>query len=186
MPKYSVVIVPSEDIVSLVADIKQELSEKIGWFHSKNSQAHITLLEIVTTEEEAKKITHTIKNLCDGLKPVRVTFNRFGTFPNGAFFVAPTEDSKIELKSVMKEVHNATKLLKNAYRSHEPHITIGRQLAEENLKTAAETFTTIRFSFTCNSISLRVYNESVKQYEVIEKYFFNNNPKESNEQGKLF
>ncbi|WP_284653458.1 2'-5' RNA ligase family protein [Flavobacterium terrisoli] len=181
MPKYSVAIVPSEEIVVLVAHIKQELSEKIGWFNSKNSQAHITILEFEANEKDIEKITNPIKTLCDTLKPIEVSFNHYDAFPNGAFFIAPTDKSRIELKSIMKQVESVTKHVKNAYRSHEPHISIGRRLDEAKLKTAIETFTDINFSFECDAIALRVFNENRKQFAVIEKFPFNDNPNESYE-----
>lgn len=174
--KYSIALIPSEEVIVLVDSIKKELAEKIEWFHSKNSKAHITISEFEATEEEAKSLMAKVKAIADTIEPVMVSFESFDSFPNGAFYISPNEVSKDELKKIMKRFHNATKPFAKVYKSSEPHISIGRKIDEEKLKIAIEMFKTINFSFNCDTVAIRFFDDKLRQYKIKEKYCLNGNP----------
>ena len=167
MAKYSIVFHPSETVIKAVNELKEQLSSKIGWFPSKNSIAHITICEFDYELATYENIKSRITTFCRYQNPFDVTFNAFENFKNGAFFIAPDTESKTKMAEIMKEIPKQIQLPVN-HKSSEPHISIGRQLSAEQLKEAYNMFQEINLNFTCEGITIRVFNPERKQYDVLE------------------
>jgi 2'-5' RNA ligase len=182
---YSLVIHPPEDILTLVKNMKEELASEIGWYNSKNSVGHITICEFRATDAAIITLKNQIVKLCDSLTLVAVRMNEFGSFPNGAYFIAPDNDSKKDLKHIMKHFNKSLKL-QEMKKSHNPHLTIARRLSPENLLTANQLFTKIDLHFICDGIVLRQFDINLKQFFVIDTFVFNSNTPEQFIQGTLF
>lgn len=182
--RYSIVIHPSQKVIDEVKTMKEQLASKIGWYNSKNSLAHITINEFEAPESELPSIKKHLKNIIQFLKAEEVIFEKFDTFPNGAFFLAPEQNSKLYLKNTLREIHKAF-IYKTAIKSIEPHISIGRKITPENIKIASNLFEKPNLHFLCNRIALRVFNTTRKQFDIIEEFIFEGQTKEG-EQGKLF
>jgi 2'-5' RNA ligase len=182
---YSLVIHPPEPILALVKSMKEQLAAEVGWFNSKNSVGHITICEFKATEKGIENIKNQINKECNTLSPVDVHLNEFGSFPNGAFFIAPDNDSKKNLKHIMKRFHKSL-LIPNMLKSDNPHLSIARRLKPENLTKANRLFTTIDLDFVCSSVILRQFDENIKQFFVIDTFEFKNNPQPESLQGTLF
>jgi 2'-5' RNA ligase len=182
---YSLVIHPPEAILALVKSMKEQLAIEVGWFNSKNSVGHITICEFKATEKGIENIKSQIIKICNTLSPVKVHLNEFGSFPNGAFFIAPDGDSKKGLKQIMKQFHKSL-LVSNMLKSDNPHLSIARRLKPENLAIANRLFTEIDLNFVCDSVVLRQFDESVKQFFVIDTFEFKGNPLPESIQGTLF
>ncbi|WP_366183635.1 2'-5' RNA ligase family protein [Flavobacterium ovatum] len=183
--RYSLVISPPNEIISLVKSMKEKLAEEIGWYHSKNSLAHITINEFMATDNEIENIKKQLINICDGIKPIDVHLDHFNTYPNGAFFIAPDDFSIIELKQIMTQIHQLFRT-KTLLKSNEPHLSIGRQLKPDYIATAYRLFPFINLNFRCDSVTLRRFNPIIKQFEIIDRFSFNDNPKPVYKQGTLF
>lgn len=183
---YSLVIHPSEEILLLVKSMKDKLYSEVKWFNSRNSVGHITICEFKATETAIETIKKQIKKLCDPLVPVDVHLNEFGSFPsNGAFFIAPDNDSKKNLKHIMKHFNKSLQI-QDMKKSDNPHLSIARRLSPENLIKANQIFTKIDLHFVCDSVVLRQFDENVKQFFVVDTFVFGNNPKQQLIQGTLF
>jgi len=182
---YSLVIHPSDEILALVKSMKEQLAAEVGWFNSKNSVGHITICEFKTTEKGLENIKNQIKKICNTLLSVNVHLNEFGAFPNGAFFIAPDDDSKKSLKRIMKQFHISL-LLPEMLKSDNPHLSIARRLKPENLVKANQMFTTIDLNFVCDNVILREFDPKIKQFFVIETFEFGNNAQPEVIQGTLF
>lgn len=184
--RYSLVISPPDDIIDLVKSMKLRLAKEIGWFHSKNSLAHITINEFMASESQIQDIKKELTDICDGLKAVPVYFDKFDTYPNGAFFIAPDETSKKEIKKIMKHIHQSFRY-EILFKNNEPHMTIARQLKPNKIEAAYRLFPNgIMLDFVCESVALRLFNPVIKQFEIIHRFEFNDNPKPTIEQGTLF
>lgn len=181
--RYSIAIHPSAEIIASIKNMKEQLAANVGWFHSKNSIAHITICEFEATENDLERIKKQLERICDSITSVSVQLNSFGSFPNGAFYIAPDSDSKLALQPIMKSFHNAL-VVKTFHHSEEPHLSIARKLSPENLNKASQLFTTIDKSFLCDGIVLRILDLELKQFRVIDTFQFNGQPKEI--QGSLF
>ena len=184
--RYSLVISPSEEIIALVKSMKEELAKEIGWFHSKNSLAHITINEFMASDTEIEIIKKQLNSIAESLKPVQVRLNAFDNYPNGAFFIAPDAVSKIDLKEIMKHINQSFRI-RTILKNNEPHLSIARKLSPENIALSYRLFSeTINLNFLCNSIALRLFNPEIKQFEIIDYFEFKDNPKPTLVQGTLF
>lgn len=182
---YSVVFY-SKTLVEPVKKLKDFLRSKIKWYHSCNSEAHITICEFTIDESQLPSIKQKISKISDTFMPFEVYLNHLGSFPNsGAFFIGVTEDSEKNLIPIMKKIHETLKFLK-LKKSDNPHMSIARQLSPENLKIASELFTTIDLDFLCKEIVLREFDPVVKQFFVIDAFKFGSNPEPEFVQGSLF
>ena len=146
MAKYSVVFNPSKVVIEAVKELKEQLSAKIGWYPSKNSLAHITICEFDCELTTYENIKSRIANYCSYQNPFEVTFNTFGNYSNGAFFIAPNTESKIKMSEMMKEIPKQIQF-PMSHKSSEPHISIGRQLTEAQLKIAYSLFDSVNLNF---------------------------------------
>jgi 2'-5' RNA ligase len=182
---YSIVIHPPEAILALVKSMKEQLATEVGWFHSKNSVGHITICEFRATNVAIETIKNQIGRLCDTLTPVEVHLNELGSFPNGAFFIAPDNDSKNNLKYIMKQFHKLLRI-PNMLKSDNPHLSIARKLTPQNLARANHLFTSIDLNFVCDSVVLRQFDENIKQFFIADTFEFKDNPQNKLQQGTLF
>lgn len=184
--KYSVAIYPSQDVIDAVKTMKEYLKSKIGWYNSCNSTSHITICEFTIDDSQIDLIKQKLLKTSDTFTPFQVLIDHFGSYENaGAFFISPNEESKTKLKPVMKKIQETLKSLK-LKKSDDPHMSIGRKLIPENLKTASELFTTIEIDFFCNEIVLRELDPIKKQFFVIDTFQFGSNPEPEFVQGSLF
>jgi hypothetical protein len=85
----------------------------------------------------------------------------------------------------MKKVTQSLRSLKME-KSSNPHMSIGRKLKPENLERARALFTSIDVAFLCDSIVLRKFDDTIKQFIVTDSFKFNNYPKAEGIQGTLF
>lgn len=182
---YSVAIYPSEAVIALVKSIKEQLANEVRWFHSKNSVGHITICEFQATDKQIEIIKNQLNKFCDTLESIEICLNTFDSYPNGAFFISPNEDSKSILKPIMKGVQKSLHI-QNMKKSNEPHLSIARKLTPENLERARALFTSIDVAFLCDTIVLRKFDDTIKQFVVTDSFKFNNNPKTEGIQGTLF
>ncbi|NHN24940.1 2'-5' RNA ligase family protein [Flavobacterium jejuense] len=170
---YSLAFIPNKVIIDFVKEMKQKLATEIGWFHSKNAMAHITVCEFKIEESALPMIEQQIIQIANGIKPVTAVLESFDSYPNGAFFISPNKASKQELKDIMKLFTTRLKV-PNPYKSNDPHLSIARKLDSQKLAIANSLLTSKPLSFNCNSISLRKLNLEVKQFEIINTFYFKN------------
>lgn len=183
--KYSIVIHPSQEIIASIKTMKEDLADKIGWFNSKNSVAHITICEFKIDESQIGKFKQKLLKVCDTFTPFLVYLDHFGSYDSGAFFIGPNEDSKQNLKPIMKKTQDAMQL-SNLKKSSDPHISIGRKLTHESIEIANDLFAAIDMSFLCDTIILRELDPVKKQFFVIDTFAFGSNPQPELIQGSLF
>ncbi len=173
--RYSLVISLPDDIIELVRQMKLDLAEEIGWFHSKNSLAHITINEFKASSTVLESIVQKISTICEHIQPITVRFNEFGSFPNGAFYIAPNLTSTEKLKEILNTIHQSF-TFETVFTNDEPHISIARRLKPHKLAKAFQFFAAgIELNFICDSLSLRQFNPKLKQFEIINYFPFKAN-----------
>jgi 2'-5' RNA ligase len=183
--RYSVAIYPSENVIALVKSMKLGLAKEVGWFHSKNSVGHITICQLKATDTEIEIIKNQLSSVCNALKPVEVCLNEFGSYPNGAFFIAPDAASKNSLKPIMQRVQESLHNI-DMQINDDPHLSIARRLTPNKLERAKRLFILIDLHFLCDSIVLRKFDKKIKQFFVIDEFKFNNNPQPEGIQPSFF
>ena len=183
--KYSIAIIPSDEIVNQFKTFKDLLAENIGSYKSRNSIAHISIKEFYGNSQDLALVKKQLERTCNTMKPFEVSLTTFNSYPNSkAFFVAPDTFSKELLKQVMKQIQKAVTVKSDSI-SSDPHISIGRGL--KNLEQAHVLFNfPIDLKFECNGVSIRKYNPEIGQYEVNETFNFKSEPNQEPQQMSLF
>lgn len=182
---YSIVFQPAPEIVAQIKGFKDSLADNIGWYHSKNSLAHITIAEFSASEEQVVIMQKQLQRIADSVTGFTVILDHFNSYPNGAFFIAPDLASKEKLVSVMKRFHKETRFALK-HKSVAPHLSIARKLSDESLIVAAALFPSVAIEFECNRIVLRHLDLTTKQFVMLDQFPFNGNTREQFTQTSLF
>lgn len=173
--KYSFAFCPPPETVAAVKLMKHALSEKIGWFNSKNSEAHITINVFEAGAKDLEKAKEYAMRFVGRAASFEVRFEGVGTFSNGAFFLSPDADSKKHLEHLM--IHYNKDFPSNAEKSNTPHLSIARRLDARQIAVALEIFKDFKgIGFLCDRISLRKFDSGKKQYYIESEYIFQNLP----------
>ncbi|MGX7668409.1 2'-5' RNA ligase family protein [Flavobacterium pedocola] len=180
---YSIAISPPDEVITSVKHMKEDLNKEVGWFNSKNSKAHITINEFKSSELQLENIKKQLTYICNGFEPIKVHMNSFGSYNNGAFYIAPDPCSKMGLKAIMSHVNNSLCIAEKKT-NNDPHMSIARRLTPEALGKAQEMFEQVDINFLCDHVVIRQFNPDLKQFEIIDRFPFKNKP--SYTQGRLF
>ncbi|WP_182921402.1 2'-5' RNA ligase family protein [Pedobacter planticolens] len=168
--KYSIAIMPNEKEINFVDELKNELHSKIGWYHSKNSKAHITITQFDATDDDIIFIVNRLKEIANYENPIHLNFDGVKNYSNGAIFLAPDEPTKNSLTALMKRIQQQLPV-NNPYHSKDPHMSIARGLNENNVKSALKMFSDAKLYFDCNHIVLRKFNSVKRQYDIYSEDF---------------
>ena len=177
MHTYSIVFRPPAFGIEYVKGLKDMLDSRIGWFKSRNAEAHITVLEFKIDESRLHIAIAFLNRFCQRLVPFTVHFDAFGTYPQGTFFLAPDQASKDLLVPLMKELGASFPL--SAMKVTDPHMSIARELNNATLNEAQVFFATTKpeLSFQIDAVYLRKLKKSdYPQFEIADSFPFGNQP----------
>ncbi|MEO5776736.1 MAG: 2'-5' RNA ligase family protein [Flavobacterium sp.] len=171
-PQFSLVIFPTPEQSALINSWKQLLKNKIKWFNSADSAAHITVIQF-ENEMELSLYIDAVRECCKTFLSQKVTFNSLGSFENaGTFFIAPDALSKIYLDTLIIDMLKFLGFKVNANNVNS-HMSIARKIYGERMITAFELFKPIDVAFQFNCDALHVRKFDGKQYsDIIEKIPF--------------
>ena len=167
--KYSIVFQPNENLIELVRAMKLELAEEIGWYNSRNSLAHISIVEFKAQVDEISRIHKQISRCSERFKPVTVHFQSFETYPNGALYLEVDTKSKEILKEYSRQLIDEFQI-KLSKKSNDPHLSIARKLDQEKIEKALKLFDPPHITTEIAALALRKLNPSKKQYDIIHCY----------------
>lgn len=184
MNKYSVVFMPELKTIELIKLMKLTLADEIGWFNSKNSLAHFTIFEFLEEDINMERIEKQLERIASGINTFDVLCNSFDYFDNGAFYIKPDKSSTEKMRSVMKVILAKMNNIKKTITNTTPHLTIGRRLNGDQLQTAQKIFTEIHLSFEIQYLTLRRFDEKIRQFVIYQDFPLLGNSKEI--QGSLF
>lgn len=174
--EYSLVLHPSIEIIDKVAALKAKLTTKIRKYASRDSVAHVTIIKFLASQKELMIIEKKIEMFCNSQKQQKVIFNRLiSSKKSRTIFVIPDESSKTYLKNLLDDFR---KRLKTRYTKSggEAHISIGRKLSSTQIDLAQNLFGPVTLKFNCDTVALRKFSETKKQFEVIKTFKFLENP----------
>ena len=175
---------PDTQTISLIKEMKLNLSTKIGWFGSKNALAHFTIFECLENEQNEPQLFKILERVAAHIQPFEMTCDAFNSFDNGAFYIQPNSISTEIMTNEMKCILEETNAIKKTITNTTPHLTIGRRLNEEQLKVAKEMFQEINIHFPVTHLTLRKFNEEKKQFDLYQHFPLLGKLKEI--QGSLF
>ncbi|MCE6987600.1 2'-5' RNA ligase family protein [Dyadobacter sp. CY323] len=179
MEQYSLAIMPSLEIASQVAEMKQQYRIAVGRsYGSANAEAHISLDGFDADENDYPYILAEYRRVVSELTPFEIRFSSFGDFDRAnysAFYIKPTEETSAAIRERSETVmKNFDKKLKKQYtkkwadESKNPHMTIGRRLTREWIGLAYSMFTEYEAAFLCDAFVIRKFHEKRRQYDVVD------------------
>ena len=168
--KYSIVIMPDKNGIEYVDKLKDDLNARIGWYNSRSSKAHITIIEFTSDKDELDEIITLLKEVASYENPFRLSFDGVSNYSNGAVFLKPDQATRVPLTELMIRIQKNTNI-KNSYKSKDPHISIGRKLSAENVQIALKMFTEVKLDFKCGNLVLRKFDPVRKQYGIYSEDF---------------
>lgn len=173
MQQYSFAICPPPYIIGKVKDMKKELRDALGnRYGSVNSDAHITFNVFRCDEQELSARIKSVQMFCGQVGPLEIGFDHFGEYPNGTFCVAPNVDATLYMRYLMAVFYRTHSAFASR-QSNDPHMSIARQLSSHELNVARSLFQMVpELSFDCDRISLRRFNSSRGQYDVVADFVF--------------
>jgi len=175
---------PDLQTIEAVKHMKLLLAEKIGWFNSKNSLAHFTIFEFFEDDLQEDKFCSQLDRIASEINPFNVQCDAFDWFDNGAFYIKPNEVSSTKMTELMKQILKESTQIKKTITNTNPHLSIARKLSPDKLEIAQQLFTNINLEFAVTNLTLRKFDESLKQFTVYKEFPLLGKPKEI--QGSLF
>lgn len=165
---YSVVILPPDEIDVKVGKLKMRLFTESGIdYSSRKSMAHITVQEFWATENKLNKIILKLIKIAREQKCFPAEFDKVICSEQTAFF-SPEANSKDDLEKLIERLRSEVKgLIKSS-----AHISIGRGLSPQQIEISRNIFSDETLNFDCNRIALRKYNNTIKQFEVVQIFPF--------------
>lgn len=169
---YSLIFHPLDLTIGNVKTLKKDLSSKAGDYPSQNSSAHITIAGFEATEIQLTGVKEYLKKFVENEVAFAALFNQFSysNFSQCAVFLPSFEFSE-RIHSITKNVRNIITVTEMSKIS-QPHVSIGRNLSEEQLTIALQLFTNKSFEFDCCQLALRKFNPIIGQYVIIQEFPF--------------
>lgn len=171
---YSLVFEPPIAEIEYVKSLKEKLESKIGWYHSCNSFAHITIASFKVNEKKSlDKIIPYLSEIAPYEMEIPVRFNSVDSFVNGVVYLKPDKKSEELLKVSMSRINKQLKFKFNFQFefSSTPHLTIARGLNHDQVQLALNLFKQVSIlEFSCNCFTLRTLGS--QQFVSIQKFPF--------------
>jgi hypothetical protein len=167
---YSIVVYPQREIINRVRSLKDALAAKIGWYASRNSEAHITINIFLADQFELDFYKKCIEKICRSQRVYKVIFDRLSIskFSN-AIVLLPNDSSKLYLNGLLKVFRKKLKS-KDSVSGTKAHISIGRELSSAQIDQAEHLYGNINITFNCDTIAIRKLDEVKKQFVVINEF----------------
>jgi len=173
---YSIVVYPHKESIDDVKNLKDLLAAKIGWYASRNSEAHITIIMFWADQYELVVYKRCMERICRSQNAQEVTFDSLSLskFSN-AIVLLPNDSSKPYLNDLLKTFRKG---LKNNHvvNGAKAHISIGRELNSAQIDQAENLYGNINITFNCDTIAIRKLNEVKKQFVVVNEFKLLGNP----------
>lgn len=168
---YSVALLPPPNIVNEVRKMKLQLKERIGWYGSSNSQAHITVCEFEDEGLYLKAWQEQLEKFAATMSSFEVHFDQLAMFSGGGMFLKPEFNSAVSMNSLMKKLYKRTAALPS-WKTGWPHMTIARTLNPFQVAQAAKVFKSMKMDigFECAQLCLRRHNPERGQFDIMQIY----------------
>ncbi|MGN8056442.1 hypothetical protein ACTJKN_09215 [Pedobacter sp. 22163] len=174
--RYSIVVYPHREAINDVKVLKDILWYKVGWYNSRNSEAHITIIEFSADHYELGFYKKCIEKICSSQRPQEVTFDYLSLSKfSQAIVLLPNDPSKLYLNDLLKAFRKRLKS-KNNINGSNAHISIGRKLSSAQIDQAENLYDNINIAFNCDTIAVRKLDEITKQFVVINEFKLTGNP----------
>ncbi|MCU7618837.1 2'-5' RNA ligase family protein [Chryseobacterium sp. PBS4-4] len=177
---YSIIFHPLSSTIGEVIKFKKDLTSKAGDYASQNSLAHITIAGFEATENQLTGVKEYLKKFVENMVPFTTLFNQLScsAFSKCAVFL-PSFEFNDRIHNITKNVRNIIPV-KEMSKISPPHVSIGRDLSEEQLTIALQFLNSKSFKFDCCQLALRKFDPNTGQYEIIQEFSFTGKPNQEN------
>lgn len=173
---YSVVVYPHPEVINEVAVMKDKFAAKIGWYASRNSKAHITVIAFIADQYELAFYIRQIEKFCYSQKQQEVVFDQLSLSKfSRAAVMLPNDSSKPYLNDLLKRLRKQLKTSQTINGSN-AHISIGRKLSSSQIDLAESLYSHVSLKFNCDTVAIRKFIETKGQFEVIRTFRFLEKP----------
>ncbi len=188
--EYLLVLTPHEELRNRILHIRKEFQEKYKTL-LQGGKPHVALLRFSQYRLMEERIVNRLKITAQGLPPVKITLQDYGSFPTHTLYLPVT--SKIAIQNIIKEVRTSAQRLMRLDAEHKPHfitdpgIIISRKLPPEKYEKIWREYQHRHFTghFIADSMLLLKRPEGSLVYEVVQRCIFENLPVNT-VQGSLF
>lgn len=183
---YSIIFYPTAKTIGRVKIFKEKLKSKTEPFASQNSPAHITIAGFEASESQLLGVSEYLTKFVKNEVAFTALFDQvsFSFFSKSAVFLTSSYyQNKIHV--ITKKVRKMISVTKMS-EIRDPHVSIGRELSEEQLKIAQEMFDNENLEFECFQLALRKFNSKRGQYDIIEKFLFTGKPNQGRSEQMTF
>ncbi|ARS39330.1 hypothetical protein CA265_06555 [Sphingobacteriaceae bacterium GW460-11-11-14-LB5] len=168
--RYSIVVHPHQEAINDVKVLKDILWFKIGWYNSRNSEAHITIMMFWADQYELECCKKRIEKICRSQRPKEVIFDSLSVSKfSHAVVLLPNDSSKPYLNDLLKIFRKGLKT-NYAVNGANAHISIGRELSSAQIDQAAHLYGNINLEFNCDTIAIRKFDKVKQQFVVINEF----------------
>jgi 2'-5' RNA ligase len=162
--KYAILIQPSTNIIEQIRNHKLNIKELIGNYNSYDVDAHITLNSFYAGDTTLVKWKEYLIMIQKTQQALHFEFDRTIIYSNQAFVMIPSENCSKLLLPFVKQFHaNAPSPIRT--KSSKPHLTIARQLTDDQMCILSKFRQQIHVEFTSYNLVLNRYNQHAKTYE---------------------
>jgi 2'-5' RNA ligase len=165
---FAVAIEPQSLVFHSTRNFKQQLKSGSGWYPSVNSEPHITLVKFTNENQDLEKILNKLRWILSQLNPLDIHYRDFDTFKNQTFYIKLLQHSSQNIMAYVRFIARHIKPYKFTYKCNNPHLTIGSNLTDEQLRYASQNFTSFIAGEHCDAFVIRRFNPERKQYDIIE------------------
>ncbi len=167
---YSIVVYPHQESIAYVKSLKDLLAAKIGWYASRNSEAHITVVTFLANRYEFGFYKKCIEKICRSQRPHKVIFDHVIVSKfSKAIVLLPNYSCKLYLKDLVNIFQERLKS-KNTINGAKAHISIGRELSSAQIDQVENLYGNINLEFNCDTIAIRKFDEVKQQFVVINEF----------------
>jgi len=173
---YSIVVCPQQEVTDEVAMMKDKFAAKIGWYTSRNSKAHITVVAFMADQYELAFYIKQLEKFCYSQKQQAVVFDQLSLSKfSHAAVVLPNGSSKPYLSDLLKRLRKQLKTTSTQNGSN-AHISIGRELSSAQIDLAENLYDNVSLTFNCDTVAIRKLDKIKRQFEIIKTFKFLENP----------
>ncbi|MBL7711366.1 MAG: 2'-5' RNA ligase family protein [Chitinophagaceae bacterium] len=176
LPVYSIAICPPSEVTCYVRELKEELRLRIGHYPSCHSEAHLSLTHFTADERAARRWLLVLEKCCAGVSSFEFRLKGVRAFSQGTVYMMPDAESRERFLGLCGQIRQASGRLKKHPFSLTPHLTIARQLDEQQLDTAFRVLMpkAVATRFLCSDIALRKFDPDRGQYTIVQRIPFGN------------
>lgn len=178
--RYSVAMRPSQSVIDVLHQMKLDFPI-IGYFGSKNSEAHLTILEFESGENVIPKVVRFMEDFAKAIENHLYRFARYNHYPetkenNGTFYIQLDAESEVIMKDIFSSFQKNFPSIapEKACNVVNPHMTIARRVNREQIDKAYLCYNQhhIDLATNCTLVLRRKSIDKAEQFSVLYEFPF--------------